>query len=386
MRMLKRTPLIAVIAGVILVVGFLVYAAVHTTYSPNASARMAGNYLVSVTKDDGTFHYSIDPLSGTASTAYNILRHAGTTYSMLEWYEYDRDPAVLDAAKRALAFLAEQVHPCPAPFDGACVVEKNEVKLGGNGLAVLAFAKYQSVTGDTTYEATARSLAKYITGTQTPEGEFAAHKIQFDTGSIDDFNSSYYPGEALFALARLSEVTGDRSYIDAAHLGAHWIIEVRDTGKGVGEIEHDHWFLYALNELYTDRADTEYLTHTRLIVDAIVQTQHQNMSGDTADWNGGYYNPPRSTPTATRSEGLAASIALFRQASDNAYEKKATDALRRGIVFQQKTQMTPDKVEKLNAHPLSLGGFSESLDEYEIRIDYVQHNLSALIAYIKLRE
>jgi hypothetical protein len=45
--------------------------------------------------------------------------------------------------------------------------------------------------------------------------------------------------------------------------------------------------------------------------------------------------------------------------------------MERGIKFTLRTQ-----------HPD--GGFHESLDEYVIRIDYVQHNISALLAFNRI--
>lgn len=381
---LSRTSL-ALGAGGIVALGFFLYATLPSSsiHSLTAleSAKLAGEYMVRHTDEEGKFTYELNPITGKESSGYNILRHAGTSYSLIELYAVTHNADVLDAAKRSLGFLTRQMAPCPDAPQFECVIEDNEIKLGGNGLAILAMAEYQEVTGNTDFEASAESLAGWILSTQSKEGEFLKHKIEADSGAVDAFKSDYYPGEALYALAKLSKVTGERKWVEAAHNGAQWIIEVRDRDETVESIEHDHWFLYALNELHADQPNDEYVIHARKITDAIAAKQHWGLTGDQVDWNGGYYDPPRSTPTATRSEGLAAAIAIFTRAEDAGYRQKALTALERGIAFELRTQMTDEKLKALNARPEALGGFHESLTEYAIRNDYVQHNISALLAY-----
>jgi hypothetical protein len=48
------------------------------------AAREAGAYLQRMTLPDGRFVYSYLPGSDSAATDYNLLRHAGTAYAMLE--------------------------------------------------------------------------------------------------------------------------------------------------------------------------------------------------------------------------------------------------------------------------------------------------------------
>jgi uncharacterized protein YyaL (SSP411 family) len=302
---------------------------------------------------------------------------------MLELYEVTRDEAVRTAAERALAFLAAQAKKCPTVPDAQCIVEAGEIKLGGNGLAILAIAKHAQVTGSEQYVGLASELARFVTSTQSAEGQFTIHKMDID-GSVDDFVSGYYPGEAIFGLARLYEQDGNEAWITAAHRGALWLIEVRDGGKDISELDHDHWLLYALNELHAHNGDERYLIHARKITDAIVSLQHRELQNEYKAWNGGYYNPPRSTPTATRSEGLGAAIELFMRAGDGEFEAKARDALARGLAFELRTQLTPEKITSLGAESAGLGGFHESLGEYGVRIDYVQHNISALLGARRL--
>lgn len=347
-----------------------------------SSARAGGDYLTAHQYDDGSFEYEYDPVTGNTSSSYNILRHAGTAFSLLQLYKATGETRYLEAAESALAYLEKQLVPCPVVRDALCVEEGNEIKLGGNALAILALTQYNAVAPEQNakYLELAQQLAHFLVGVQSPSGEFTVHKIDMNTGARAAFESEYYPGEALFALSRLYALDGDEAWIDAAHRGARWLIEVRDKNIPTAQLIHDHWLLYALNELHENRPDELlYVAHAKRIVESILATQHTDKTGEQKTWNGGFYNPPRSTPTATRNEGLGAAYELFTRSGDLAYTTVMLPAMKNAAAFQMQTQFTPRKIRALHADKSGLGGFHESLDDYTVRIDYVQHNISALL-------
>ncbi len=391
---MKNKQVFLLIGVGVLVLAFSLF--LHGTSNSRylAAATLGGDYLVSHMHPDGSFVYAYDPVARKESDSYNILRHAGTTYALLELFDATGQQGYLTAAERALGYLRSSTIPCPLYADTLCVMEDDEIKLGGNGLALLAVAHYLDVAADdptaafdteelATY---GNRLARFIVRTQKPSGEFSPHKM--DGKGIPDleFVSEYYPGEAMFALARFSAVTGERQWMDAAHKGAAWIISVRDKDVPTEDLPHDHWMLYALNELNKDKPEVTYVEHAKRLVSAIVAAQHNDKTGEQEAWNGGYYDPPRSTPTATRNEGLGAAYEIFERSGDAAYAVVAKDAMERGIDFTLKTQFTPRTLRQANAANDALGGFHESLDDYAIRIDYVQHNISALLAFDRIRK
>ena len=120
-----------------------------------------------------------------------------------------------------------------------------------------------------------------------------------------------------------------------------------------------------------------YLEHAARTTRAILRLQ--NRRPPYPDWRGSYYNPPRSTPTATRSEGLAAAYLLTRDFGQAAEAARLLEGLELGVRFQLGTQFGPESVLYLPDPRRALGGFRRGLNHYEIRIDYVQHNISALL-------
>lgn len=378
--------------GTALVIGLIAWGYQAMTQPPKVTvqdqARTAtergGDYLVRhFHMDGGYYDYVYDPKANKVKSSYNLLRHAGTTYALLSLYEKAPKPEYLKTSEEALKFLYIQEAPCPAPHATLkCLYEDGSVKLGGNALAVLAFTEHVRVTGEEMYLKKAQTYAAWIVATQNDAGEFTQHEQEKD-GDTTDLISEYYPGEAIFALMRLYALDHDEKWHTAAAKAAHWLIEVRDAGKPVANLPHDHWLLYGLNELHATDGDALYVEHARKITDAIAGLQHT--TADDSRWIGGFYNPPRSTPTATRVEGLVAAHALFVRAGDPAYATRAQEVIDRAVPFLLRTQVTSERAQNLGLNAEgALGGFTESLEEYNIRIDYVQHNISALLGYVAL--
>ncbi len=341
------------------------------------------NYFKKVVNKKGKFIYSYLPLENSKEKRYNILRHAGTVYSMLEVHEFMPDDDLLAYAERAIDYLVDNIVEMEVNKNlVAAVVEKDAIKLGGNALAIIALAKYAEVTGYLRYLPIMKRLAEYIKEVQNEEGLFTVHKQQYSTGESLDFISHYYPGEAILALVRLYQWDKNEAWLDVAERAAQYLINVRDSGADVDTIAHDHWLLYGLNELYRERKEQLYLDHAMLIVKAIMRCQIRD-EFEHPDWNGAYYFPqPRleSTPTAIRTEGLCAAYNLIK---DDGYDKEAQqtlEAIREGIRFQLQTQLRPESIVFYKRKRLCLGAFQRGLWNYDLRIDYTQHNISSLIA------
>jgi len=342
-----------------------------------SAALAGGQYLTRAVKEDGKFVYSYLPKTNEVADQYNILRHAGTLYSMLELYDLAGDSALLEATQRTLDYLFAAALPCELGGESyVCIVEGEEIKLGGTGLAAVALAKYLEVTGTRQHLSELIAWGRTLRALQHDSGEFI-HKITYPEAEDTGFVSEYYPGEALLALVRIYGQDPQEGWLDAAEKGAQYLINVRDQGLSVEELAHDHWLLYGLNELYRHRRNPLYLDHAMHIAQAIVRAQ--NREPEYPDWLGSYYKPPRSTPTATRSEGLCAAYQLARDFKTSIEADPILKAVELGIAFQLQTQFRPESVMYLSDPQRSLGGFHSSLTNFRLRIDYTQHNISSLL-------
>jgi len=341
------------------------------------SLKIAGDYLVSVTNEDGSFVYEYNASHDWESSSYNMLRHAGTIYSMLHLFDTIKDEKLLSASERAIEYLLS----FSVEYDNAsCIVYDDEIKLGGNALVVIALSEYTKVTNDNKYLIIMQDLTKYIKQSQKDSGEFIS-KRYYSTGLTSDFVSQYYPGEALLALCRLYSLDSNETWLDVAEKGAKYLINVRDADVSTIDLIHDHWLLIALNELYRYRPNQLYLNQSMRIAESIMYAQRDggNREAEYPEWLGSYYTPPRSTPTACRSEGLIAAYHLAVDFGDSDTALRILNATKLGVGFQLRTQFTSDNVADLPDPQRAIGGFYESLTCYDIRIDYVQHNICSIL-------
>ena len=344
-----------------------------------ATARLGGDYLLRHQKEDGSFGYSYEPKKDSYNDDYNLLRHAGTCYALVELFQAAGDPRYLEASRRGLEnLLAHHARP-PKDEDAAAAFEAivspgEEAKLGGAALTVLALVEYQRAGGDDRWAPRATKLARFLLHQQEESGHFHS-KYFYGEPDPEPFDSIYYPGEAILALARLHGLDPRPEWLAAARRGADWLIDVRDAAKSTEDLPHDHWLLMALDELHAATGESRYADHAARIAAAIVAAQRT--SSPQLDWIGSFYDPPRSTPTATRGEAL---VAMHRLAVRRGEDPRVyLEALLRMAAFQRRCQLTLENSLYLPRPDLALGGFRRSLTHWEVRIDYVQHNLSALL-------
>jgi hypothetical protein len=68
----------------------------------------ASDYLAEQVKPTGEFHYGWFPCFDRAIPTYNTLRHASTTYAMLEAWELTRSATQKAAIDRSLGILTQR--------------------------------------------------------------------------------------------------------------------------------------------------------------------------------------------------------------------------------------------------------------------------------------
>ena len=175
----------------------------------------ASSFLVNQVKEDGSFVYEIKPQFDEEVDTYNIVRHSGTIWSLICRYRMFPDKSLKETIENTIDYMLSQVR---YDEDGAAYLyeaKDYEIKLGGNGIAVVALTEYMDVFQSDIYRDVCIALGEGILKQQDPETGSYWHILinGFERG--EEFRTVYYDGECTFALSRLYSLTGEQKWLDA---------------------------------------------------------------------------------------------------------------------------------------------------------------------------
>lgn len=207
-----------------------------------ATATRAARWLAANQRPDGTFLYE-SKADGTDLGNYDDVRHAGAVLALYRAGD-------IAHGDRALWWAMDRVHP--VAHHGAALAAGTYAALGGDALLASALVERRLRTGDHRYDDDLRALGAFLTSMQRADGGFYVG-IDVDTGVVDRAGTSpYYPGEALWALARLESLFPDEPWDVPARRAARFIATKRDDLEQVAAPPlNDHWAAYGFAEMAT---------------------------------------------------------------------------------------------------------------------------------------
>jgi hypothetical protein len=350
-----------------------------------AAADAAGAYMARSVTETGRLEYSYRLDADEIPREYDIVRHAGAIWAMLDVYRDTKDEELLAAIDRAMRYLLAQVRPMHVGADAQAVgvVENDEASLGGNALTALALGTYIEVTGKKDHLPILRVLGRSMRAAQAPGGRFTIQRQRLSTGDVMLEDGPYAPGEAVLALLKVHDVDPDPALLDAAVRGGRYLITVRDAELRPEELLHDHWLLYALRRLHAKKPDPMWVDHAVKLSRLIVEEQHKPGEPNVASDGYGSWMDARSTPAAVRAEGLLSAAALMQNVGRTADANDFRNAARASIAFQLRTQVWPESAMHCRNPRRAIGGVRDALGGVYVRIDFVQHSLSSILELMR---
>ncbi len=353
------------------------------------AAIAGGDFVLRQIRKDGRFHYQYFPVSGrhTKDKNYSLPRHAGTVYSLAELYGRVKDEPGAERFKvgveRAADWLVRNLPGRCGDLDATCVRKGNWANLGSSSLAMVGMLFYQRSTGDTRYADSVRRLGRFVLAMQREDGDFH-HFYDLKNKRIrPERRSMFFSEEASLALVLAHDELGDPIYKDAAERALDYLTGPKYEGYFLGRFIYgaDHWTCIAAEEAWPTLKKPEYLDFCRGYAAFIRRIQYQPGEFSAPDFLGHYgfggFMVPQAPAAAGFSEAIVSTVELARHhgVSDPALEAQmrfALDALSRD-------QMRPDNSWLMRKPADAAGGIRRSLVEQEVRIDFTQHSVSALI-------
>lgn len=283
---------------------------------------VAGEFLAGMGHREGMFYYSYNPVKESYSEENNYIRQLATLWIFCKWVNLRNKREYADFCHRSLQVSYD------AYLDNFNLDEVSIAHLAFFLLATLEAQRNKEI------DRLQDELVRKITGQQNQDGSFRTILGQEDiTKGIN-----YYPCEALLALKTYSEKR--RVSIEAIDKAYPFYLFHFKNSPSLSIIP---WF----TQVYGPEKSSELL-------DYLVTQQNKD----------GSFGKEGLASTCTFAEGLAVG--------------GRTEALKKALTFGCQLQFTKENMYYLK-NDIALGGIRESLTNCELRIDYTQHFMNAIM-------
>ncbi|MGH7172017.1 MAG: hypothetical protein ACRELG_17215, partial [Gemmataceae bacterium] len=212
-----------------------------------------------------------------------------------------------------------------------------------------------------------------------------------DDGGDDADSVAEYPGLALYAVLR-----------SAKHRPAAWKMELAHKAVGYYRSwwrQHPKnpafvpWQTAACAEAYLRSKEAAFAEFVYEMNDWVCTLQYDNLELRRLEWYGGFMKcsdgkaveAPPTIESARCARGLAEALRATRVGSDVNRDQRYNEALRRALQFVERLQYTEANTQHFeNWYRRRLvGGFHASPRDGELRLDYTQHAVSALVTFLE---
>lgn len=329
--------------------------------------KEGGNFLTNQILQDGKFVYGYFPCYDHTLISYNTIRHFSSLYALLEFVEYTQDFSMIRKIKISIDWGIK--HLSKLVDNQLFFIESTdgEIKLGAQGMALLALSKYMDITGSREYEDSCLQVVSALNKMVDDNGD-TIHVLDGETLQVKEaFRTVYYDGEAVFGLMRLYTLVQAEHILELAQRIFDRLIEKKYWKY------HDHWLSYAANEI-------TYYINCPSYFDFGIRNAFNHLG----------FIDKRETAYPTLLE-LMNSAHLLIEKCKKAYpellEKNDVEKFYKVRTKRARHELTgvflPEVAMYFKNPQRILYGFYSRHDRFRTRIDDAEHFLSGFINYLK---
>ncbi len=374
--------------------------------------------------------YRYFPTKDKENDEYNSVRHTLGPFSMALTQEFAPDPRYKEVADSGMRYIEDRIRwggaprkgageidnsidtwmgkPLPGPDVAIYEVDENEFddlkgedwasKMGGVSVAILGYSQYKRVGWELSEkgEKVLKGLANLLLYMQKDDGSFHHYYVARQNKYYATRNS-IYPGEILYAMARLFGETRDERFRTAFKASMKknldWFKQEMEQKEPDGTYVEDRrtnlvqfqpWIAMAMEEMHRYDPDPSYVEASNLVSMWVLDTYQFNETNSFyPDYLGGYMKVLDELPAMhafVYTEGTAASYVLAHRGGA---PKEVVEKLRKGALLSARfiiqMQTRPGENDYYYPNPKKAkGAVRYCMNHNKQRIDYTYHALSSM--------
>ena len=355
------------------------------------SAHRGMDWLKLANKPDGRFVYGFLPCLRAPMDGDNFLSQAGAAFALARATRYFRDERGAAIARQAiLTLLLETAVDAKDPTIRYTAPPPQAVnRLASHGFLILAVHELAAPGKDLLDQAD--QLCSYLRKLQREDGALMSHEGEDPKKAVMTEMDAQCAGIALHALVRSHKHRPAEWKLDMVRKARVYYHACWQANKNIATVV-THAPAYA--EAYVVTKEQAFAEAVFALNDWLIGLQYREESELTRKhWVGGF---PRSADgraesavpdiwSALPGESLAEACRVAKHAGDLPRGQRYERALTLNLHFLMSLQYAPVRVQHFVEpfRPAILGGFHGSHQDGNLRIDFTQHPLCAMVQYLE---
>jgi orotate phosphoribosyltransferase/AMMECR1 domain-containing protein len=334
----------------------------------NYYAPLHARYLMRQQHDDGHLYSSYEPFQNRLYERTDLPRLAHGAWVLVRAARVLGGDELERAAGSALDYLLKTARESDA---GLWLEASDEVpSISEVSFLLLALT---NLPGDDPRRASVDRLSATLARLVLPSGRISTHR---DSSLATDAFQDYFPGQALLALAAAAQERSTTINENQLHRSFNYYRHRFRYLRHFGQVT---WLMQAFSKWWQVTHDARFAEFVFEVGDWLLGYQQRKTGAFIND-----HQP--DTPgytTAVYLEGIGAARNLAAALGDEARQQKYTDAFLQGFGFLDQLIIQSRDESLLPNGEFALGGLRQGIYHSEIRTDFVQHSLSAILSFLR---
>jgi hypothetical protein len=355
------------------------------------SAQRGVDWLQRANRPDGHFIPGYVPALRTPLEGDHYLRQVGAALALARAARFLGDERPAAVSRQALLTLLLDTTTATMKYgEIRYTTPPSSVvnRVAAAGLLVLAISELPNPGADLLDQSD--QLCTFLRGRQRADGSLNYEDDSEGTAvAADPDGSNYYPGPALYGLIRSQPLRPAAWKLDVLRKALPYYRTWWQTHKNLAFV---HWQTAAYSEAYLATGERPFADFVNEMNDWVCTLQYQVFNPRQPLWLGGFMGwsegkaqllPPQISSAAC-AEALANACRVARQAGDVPRFARYRETIERCLPFLISLQYTEANAQHFADwyRPALLGAFHASHQDGDLRLDYTQHAVGALVDYL----